>query len=158
MAEKIGCPLKMRTSITIHMYEEFRQETQTRRSKRWFGFRKTTRLMFEEESPKTHEHQRRFSLDSAADTHTEIRLAVAENSNTPSELLARLSRDINADVRYGFGRESTHAGGHPLSPGRGENPYVRVRAMKTLQNLSPDVQARLKQHFDVHHHHHRQTG
>jgi hypothetical protein len=73
-----------------------------------------------------------------------VRLAVAENANTPADSLALLASDSSADVRYGVA-ESPHMPEQILIDlAHDENPYIRCRALKTLQMLAPDLQARLK--------------
>jgi hypothetical protein len=77
----------------------------------------------------------------AYDHEAEVRLAVAENSCTSPELLARL--DSDADVRYGVA-ENPHMPMNILADlARDDNPYIRFRALKTLKNLSPELQAKL---------------
>ncbi|HEY9772857.1 MAG TPA: HEAT repeat domain-containing protein [Planktothrix sp.] len=80
----------------------------------------------------------------AYDTHTDVRLAVAENRNTPSETLAILSKDDHVDVRYGVA-ENPHMPEQILFElCQDDNPYVRCRALKTMQALDPDVVTRMK--------------
>ncbi len=80
----------------------------------------------------------------AQDGHPDVRLAVAENPNTPPEVLALLAEDADADVRYGVA-ENPHMPEEILMKlGDDENPYVRCRALKTMQMLAPDVQSRSK--------------
>jgi hypothetical protein len=79
----------------------------------------------------------------SADADLDVRLAVAENSNTPKETLSLLAGDHDVDVRYGVA-ENPHMPEHILIDlTRDDNPYVRCRALKTLQMLSPDAQFRL---------------
>ena len=78
------------------------------------------------------------------DSDYEVRLAVAENSNTPADSLTLLASDKSADVRYGVA-ESPHMPEQILIDlAHDENPYIRCRALKTLQMMAPDLQARLK--------------
>lgn len=78
------------------------------------------------------------------DSDPDVRLAVAENPNSPPELLARLAGDDDVDVRYGVAENPHMPEEILLKLSDDENPYVRCRALKTLQMLAPDVQSRLK--------------
>jgi hypothetical protein len=80
----------------------------------------------------------------AADEHPDVRLAVAENSNTPPEVLATLATDCDLDVRYGVAENPHMPEEILLRLSDDENPYVRCRALKTLQMMSPEVQSRLQ--------------
>jgi hypothetical protein len=80
----------------------------------------------------------------AADPHSDVRLAVAENLSTPQETLAVLAFDEDMDVRYGVA-ENPHMPEEILVQlCEDENPYIRCRALKTLQMLSPTSQSRLR--------------
>jgi hypothetical protein len=80
----------------------------------------------------------------AVDPIGEVRLAIAENPNVPTEVLISLAADSDGDVRYGVA-ENPHMPEDVLFKlTMDENPYVRCRAMKTLQMLAPDAQTRLK--------------
>jgi hypothetical protein len=58
---------------------------------------------------------------------------VAENPNTPPEVLERLATDDNVDVRYGVA-ENPYIPAHILQRlADDDNPYVACRAQKTLQ-------------------------
>lgn len=79
----------------------------------------------------------------AEDEETDVRLAVAENIGTPQEILIVLSSDPDMDVRYGVA-ENPHMPEEILVElTQDDNPYIRCRALKTLQMLAPDVQTRL---------------
>ncbi|MBX9947618.1 MAG: hypothetical protein K2Y39_00510 [Candidatus Obscuribacterales bacterium] len=79
----------------------------------------------------------------AEDRETDVRLAVAENVHTPQDILCLLSSDQDMDVRYGVA-ENPHMPEEILVElSQDDNPYVRCRALKTLQMLAPDVQTRL---------------
>lgn len=79
----------------------------------------------------------------SADPGTEVRLAVAENANTPAAVLAVLSEDHAVDVRFGVAENPHMPENILLKLARDENPYIRCRALKTLQMLAPEVQSRL---------------
>lgn len=80
----------------------------------------------------------------AYDKCAEVRLAVAENKHAPAETLGGLADDPSVDVRFGVA-ESPHMPQDILiALARDENPYVRCRAIKTLQMLAPNLQSRLK--------------
>lgn len=80
----------------------------------------------------------------AEDSETDVRLAVAENVHTPQDILTVLSGDEDMDVRYGVA-ENPHMPEEILVElSQDDNPYIRCRALKTLQMLAPDVQSRLK--------------
>lgn len=70
----------------------------------------------------------------------EVRVAVAENRNTSQETAWRLVRDENLDVRYILA-ESYHLPKEMLELlADDDNPYVAVRARKTLNRLySADI-------------------
>jgi hypothetical protein len=80
----------------------------------------------------------------ASDDHCDVRLAVAENPHTPPEVLAMLGNDEDADVRYGVAENPHMPENILLKLSEDDNPYVRCRALKTLQMLAPEVQQRLK--------------
>lgn len=80
----------------------------------------------------------------AQDEHCDVRLGVAENPNTPPEILSTLSEDEDADVRYGVAENPHMPEEILIKLSEDDNPYVRCRALKTLQMLAPDVQSRLK--------------
>lgn len=80
----------------------------------------------------------------AYDENPDVRLGVAENPNTPADVLRVLSIDDDADVRFGVA-ENPHMPEEILVLlCEDDNPYIRCRALKTLQMLSPDVQSRLR--------------
>lgn len=81
--------------------------------------------------------------DLAADDHSEVRLAVAENPNSPAEILSMLAGDEDADVRYGVAENPHMPENILVKLSEDDNPYVRCRALKTVQMLEPDVQSRL---------------
>lgn len=80
----------------------------------------------------------------SGDEHSDVRLAVAENPNTPPEILAVLADDEDLDVRYGVAENPHMPEEILLKLSEDDNPYVRCRALKTLQMMSPDVQTRLQ--------------
>ncbi|HEY9788128.1 MAG TPA: hypothetical protein V6D17_22255 [Candidatus Obscuribacterales bacterium] len=65
----------------------------------------------------------------------QIRVAVADNCNTPEHILALLAKDADADVRYAM------AENHNLKKEilqileEDDNPYISSRASKTLSRL-----------------------
>ena len=80
----------------------------------------------------------------ATDDSGEVRLAIAENPYVPTDVLICLATDLDVDVRFGVA-ENPHMPEDVLFKlSTDENPYVRCRAMKTLQMLAPDAQSRLK--------------
>ncbi|MCC6980288.1 MAG: hypothetical protein IT343_18355 [Candidatus Melainabacteria bacterium] len=80
----------------------------------------------------------------AEDTQADVRLAVAENIGTPQEILAALSSDPDMDVRYGVAENPHMPEDILVELTQDDNPYIRCRALKTLQMLAPDVQTRLR--------------
>ncbi|MBX9670258.1 MAG: hypothetical protein K2X93_21840 [Candidatus Obscuribacterales bacterium] len=92
------------------------------------------------ENPKT---PKEMLQSLAKDASSEVRLAVAENPHTPSDILVVLAADSAVDVRYGVAENPHMPEGILLKLSKDENPYVRCRALKTLQMLAPDVQTRL---------------
>jgi hypothetical protein len=80
----------------------------------------------------------------AEDRETDVRLAVAENVHTPQEILCVLSTDTDMDVRYGVAENPHMPEDILVELTQDDNPYIRCRALKTLQMLAPDVQTRLK--------------
>lgn len=80
----------------------------------------------------------------AEDRETDVRLAVAENVHTPQEILCVLSTDADMDVRYGVAENPHMPEDILVDLTQDDNPYIRCRALKTLQMLAPDVQTRLK--------------
>ncbi len=78
------------------------------------------------------------------DNETDVRLAVAENVHTPQEILTLLSADEDMDVRYGVAENPHMPENILIELSQDDNPYIRCRALKTLQMLAPDVQTRLK--------------
>lgn len=73
----------------------------------------------------------------------DVRLGIAENPHTPTETLAMLADDDAVDVRYGVAENPHMPEAILLKLARDDNPYVRCRALKTLQMLAPDVKSRL---------------
>lgn len=71
--------------------------------------------------------------------NTQVRAAVAENLNASLTTLWRLARDISADVRIRLAESYTV----PIAVLRvlvtDENPYVQMRAEKTLKRLFQEV-------------------
>jgi len=80
----------------------------------------------------------------AQDRDSDVRLAVAENPNTPPEILGMLSEDEDVDVRYGVAENPHMPEDILFKLSEDDNPYIRCRALKTLQMMAPDVQSRLK--------------
>lgn len=80
----------------------------------------------------------------AQDSETDVRLAVAENAQTPQDILTFLSTDEDMDVRYGVAENPHMPEDILVELTQDDNPYIRCRALKTLQMLAPDVQSRLK--------------
>lgn len=80
----------------------------------------------------------------ARDAHSDVRLAVAENPSTPPEVLSWLATDEDMDVRYGVAENPHMPEDILLKLSEDDNPYIRCRALKTLQMLDPQVQSRVK--------------
>jgi hypothetical protein len=93
------------------------------------------------ENPKTPvELLKKLSYDDSS----EVRLAVAENPHTLPGVLTTLSEDSSVDVRYGVAENPHMPEDILLKLSRDENPYVRCRALKTVQMLPAAVQSRLR--------------
>jgi hypothetical protein len=72
----------------------------------------------------------------AKDQHPDVRAAVGEHPSAPAEILERLVADLSVDVRYVLA-ESPSIPGHLLQKlAADENPYVSVRAQRTLRSLT----------------------
>ena len=80
----------------------------------------------------------------AHDDDPDVRLGVAENPNTPAEVLSILAVDEDVDVRFGVAENPHMPEVILVRLSEDDNPYIRCRALKTLQMLAPDVQSRLK--------------
>ena len=77
---------------------------------------------------------RRLALSADA----EVRMAVADHTNTPQEVLLFLAADDNADVRYAIA-ENHNISHDVLNMLAGDsNPYVGFRATQTLLRLRDD--------------------
>ena len=87
----------------------------------------------------------------AKDMDCDVRLSVAENPSTPPEILSMLSCDEDVDVRFGVAENPHMPEDILLKLSEDDNPYIRCRALKTLQMLAPDVQSRLKLMIGSHH-------
>jgi hypothetical protein len=79
----------------------------------------------------------------SSDPGIEVRLAVAENPNTQPEVLSILAEDHAVDVRFGVAENPHMPEDILLKLAQDENPYIRCRALKTVQMLAPDAQSRL---------------
>jgi hypothetical protein len=64
-----------------------------------------------------------------------VRMAVAENANTPEAVLSYLARDEHPDVRFRLAENPNVYVTILLQLEQDENPYVRMRAEQTLQRL-----------------------
>ena len=71
----------------------------------------------------------------ARDNSVEVRLSVAENPNTPGEILSMLGCDLSLDVRYGVAENPHMPEDILVELTRDDNPYVRERAVRTLERL-----------------------
>jgi hypothetical protein len=80
----------------------------------------------------------------AQDESSEVRLAVAENTNTPWELLLKVASDVDPDVRYGVAENPHIPDDVLLELIEDENPYVAWRAVRTLESLSPEAQLKVR--------------
>ena len=72
----------------------------------------------------------------ALDSEPEVRLAVSENKCTTPYALGLLVKDDHVDVRYGVAENHQMPDEILLFLAMDENPYVRCRALKTLERLS----------------------
>jgi HEAT repeat protein len=79
----------------------------------------------------------------ADDNDTEVRLAVAENPNSNAAILTKLSNDESIDVRFGVAENPHMPEDILIKLADDDNPYVRCRALQTLQRMSLHSQARL---------------
>jgi hypothetical protein len=59
-----------------------------------------------------------------------------------------LARDLSEDVRFGVAENPHMPEGILFQLTEDINPYVRCRALKTLQLMSPETQARFELHAD----------
>lgn len=66
---------------------------------------------------------------------TAVRVAVAENTNTVLDVLLTLVQDDSVDVRYSIAENHSMPFGILESLVDDENPYVSMRARKTLSRL-----------------------
>jgi HEAT repeat protein len=80
----------------------------------------------------------------AIDSDPEVRLAVAENKLVGMEALVLLIKDAHVDVRYGVAENHQMPDEILYALAMDENPYVRCRAIKTLQRLSPAKQLKVQ--------------
>jgi len=69
----------------------------------------------------------------AQDHDMDVRLAVADNVHTPPDTLALLARDVCVDVRYDLAENRHLPEPVLIELTQDENPYVRIRALKTLR-------------------------
>jgi hypothetical protein len=76
--------------------------------------------------------------DLAKDPDMDVRLAVAENIHTPPDTLALLASDPSVDVRYDLAENRHLPEPVLIELTKDDNPYVRLRALKTLQSVWPD--------------------
>jgi hypothetical protein len=72
------------------------------------------------------------------DCDNRIRAAVADNQNTPYMSLIRLARDEADDIRYQLAENHNLPLQVLLVLESDENPYVRVRAQRTLERIQID--------------------
>jgi len=73
----------------------------------------------------------------AQDHDMDVRLAVSDNLHTPPDTLALLAKDLSVDVRYDLAENRRLPEQLLIELSQDENPYVRFRALKTLQHVSP---------------------
>jgi len=72
------------------------------------------------------------------DCDDRIRAAVADNQNTPYMTLLRLARDMADDIRYQLAENHNLPLQVLLVLESDENPYVRIRAQRTLDRIRAD--------------------
>jgi len=77
------------------------------------------------------------------DCDDRIRAAVADNQNTPYMTLLRLARDEADDIRYQLAENHNLPLQVLLVLESDENPYVRVRAQRTLERIQVDQEKSL---------------
>lgn len=74
----------------------------------------------------------------AQDTHPDVRMAAALNSNTDVETRIFLSTDDNPDVRFRIASTSYMPIAVLSALATDENPYVQARAKQTLSRMEKD--------------------
>lgn len=75
-------------------------------------------------------------VELAADSSSEVRIAVAHNPNTPLAVLGKLLRDSNPDVRYSLATNHRLPLEFLMALQQDQNPYVARRANRTLARLN----------------------
>lgn len=76
----------------------------------------------------------------AEDSHPEVRATVADHNLTPKEVLERLAADECLEVRYTLAENANLPMEILLKLAEDENPYVSHRAYRTIRLLqSPDI-------------------
>lgn len=72
----------------------------------------------------------------AGHTNPDLRTALADNRNSPPDLLMFLTDDTNADVRYAMAENHNNSMVVLQKLAKDLNPYVSSRAEKTMARLS----------------------
>ena len=93
------------------------------------------------ENPRT-PHNTLSSL--AKDVDPDVRLAISDNCRITSNTLSTLVKDPDVDIRYAIAENHQMPDEVLLALVLDENPYVRCRAIKTIERLSPNTQTRLQ--------------
>lgn len=75
------------------------------------------------------------------DVDSEVRMAVSEHPLTSTDLLEWLATDEDADVRFGLAENANVPSRILLVLSEDENPFVSMRALKTLGRLSFEATA-----------------
>ena len=78
----------------------------------------------------------RFSTSS----NTELKLAIADHSNTPLAVLELLAGDENPDIRFAVAENHNITKSILQVLAEDANPYIAFRANKTLNRISEDNQ------------------
>ena len=85
------------------------------------------------ENPNTNPH---ILNQLARHEEPEVRIGVADNPSTPFSTLLKLSGDESEDVRYAMAENHNLQGFLLARLQNDDNPYVSVRANKTLERLA----------------------
>ena len=83
----------------------------------------------------------------ALSSDAELKMAVADHSNTPVEVLLLLAEDDNPDVRYAIAENHNISRAVLNKLCADTNPYVANRAERTLSRLCTDGSLRRERNF-----------
>lgn len=73
----------------------------------------------------------------AESPYSSVRIAVAENENTPIHIVKKLTRDENLDVRYSMAENPALPASLLTDLSLDNNAYVSTRALKTMARRNP---------------------